>query len=353
MSGKPKVYVAGIGMFTPVGFDAASTAAAVRAGVSGYLESDLLNKKIDPITLARIPEDALPSICEKLSLTDGLTARQVRLLRILTPALNEVMEQYNMQESLPLFFACPEALPNRPAPSGDHFLEFIMTQTDSNLNKPMSRTFATGRAGGLQAINMAFKYFESTGNAFALVGGADTFIDLHWLRTLDNDDRIKADGVRDGFVPGEAAGFLLLANEQGMRILGRQNSVSLSPPGLATESGHRYSEEPYRGDGLAAAFRLAISQGEGSAIQTVFASLNGENFGAKEFGVAQLRNKSAFVSDLKLEHPADCFGDIGAAFAPVMIGLAAIGMQNGYARGPSLVYCAAEQQHRAAMYMSI
>ena len=221
MSDKPKVYVAGVGMITPVGFDAASTAAAVRAGVSGYQETDLLNKKIDSMTIARIPEEALPPLCEKLGLTVGLTARQLRLLRVITPALQEVMEQYPGQEPVPLFFAGPEALPDRPMPLGEHFLDYMLMQSGLNLNKPMSRLFSTGRTGGIQAINMAFKYFESTGNDFALIGGAESFIDLHWLRTLDNDDRIKAEAVRDGFVPGEAAGFLLLTSEKGMAMVGK------------------------------------------------------------------------------------------------------------------------------------
>lgn len=352
MSDKPKVYVAGVGMITPVGFNAASTAAAVRAGVSAYHETDLLNKKIDPIVIASIPEEALPPISEKLAKKDGLTARQLRLLRIISPALSEVMDQYRRPEPLPLFFAGPEALPGRPSPLGANFIDHLLMQTGANLHREMSRLFTTGRVGGMQAIGMAFKYFEATGNTLALVGGAETFIDLHWIRTLDNDDRIKAETVRDGFVPGEASGFLLLASEQGMAMLGQQAIAQLAPPGLAPETGHRYSEEPYRGDGLATAFQMAIAQGDGVEIQTLYASLNGENFGAKELGVAQMRNKAAFKENMKLEHPADCFGDIGAAFAPVMIGIGAIGMRYGHTKGPALVYCAAEQQPRAAIYMS-
>lgn len=352
MSATPKLYIAGMGMITPVGFDTASTAASVRAGISGYRESTLLNKRVDPITIAAVPEEALPPLHEELEYTDGLTARQQRLLRLITPAISEVFESYQHDEPVPLFLAGPEALPGRPAPLGERFIGDVVLQTGANLQQAYSRQFLTGRAGGLQAVDTAFKYIGSTGHHFALVGGADTFIDLHWLRTLDNADRMMADGVRDGFVAGEAAGFLLLATEAGMARLGRQPAIQLTKPGLAPETGHRYSEQPYRGDGLSNAIKLAVAQGVNQPIRTIYASLNGEHFGAKEYSVASIRNKAAFDDAVVTEHPADCFGDIGAAFGPVLLGLAAMGIRQQYKPGPALVYCSSENQPRAAICIS-
>jgi 3-oxoacyl-[acyl-carrier-protein] synthase-1 len=51
------------------------------------------------------------------------------------------------------------------------------------------------------------------------------------------------------------------------------------------------SDETYRGDGLDAAFKQALSEHAGEGIHTIYASMNGENYWAKEFGVAYLRNK--------------------------------------------------------------
>lgn len=353
MSDHPKVYIAGMGMITSIGGSAVTTAAAVRARRKGFRESNVLNKNIEPMKIARVPDDALPPLHEKLEQTDGLTARRLRLLRVITPAIEDTLSHYTKKAPIPLFLAGPEALPGRPAPLGNRFMEYVMMQTGASLDLASSRSFATGRTGGLQAIDMAFKYFASTGNAFVLVGGADTVNDLHGLRTLDNDDRIKAEAVMDGFIPGEAAGFLLLATEQGMTALGQRAGTRLSPPGLADEPGHRYSKEPYHGDGLADAFRLALANVQGQQIKTIYSSLNGEHLGAKELGVAQIRNGDSIAENVKTEHPADGFGDIGAAFGPVLVALAALDLQKGWRPGPALVYCASEQQYRAAVCVNV
>jgi 3-oxoacyl-[acyl-carrier-protein] synthase-1 len=339
-------------MITPVGVNAEMTAAAVRAGVSGYRETDLYSKKFDPLTIASVPDDALPPLSEKLKQEAGLTSRQRRLLRLITPALGEAIGSCAMKGPVPLFLAGPETLPERPTPLGSRFIESLVSQTGANIDPQYCRLFSAGRAAGFQAVDMAFRYFESTESTFALVGGADSFIDLHWLRTMDNAGRVKTDGAMDSFVAGEAAGFLLLATEKGVAASGQRNPVRVYPPGLASEPGHRYSKQPYRGDGLSSAFQLAVANGPGQPIKTVYASLNGENFGAKELSVASIRNRSAFRDDMTTEHPADCFGDIGAAFGPVMLGLAVLGIQKGYSQGPALVYCSSEQQPRAAICLS-
>jgi 3-oxoacyl-[acyl-carrier-protein] synthase-1 len=152
----------------------------------------------------------------------------------------------------------------------------------------------------------------------------------------------------DGFVPGEGAGMLLLATEQAVNTYGLSPIGVISLPGIAVESGHRYSEQPYRGDGLADAFSLALENCPNQIIQTILASLNGENLGAKEYGVAVVRNKEKLAEDFRLEHPADCFGDIGAAFAPVLTGIACIGMLKGYLKGPALVYSSSDIEWRGA-----
>ena len=58
--------------------------------------------------------------------------------------------------------------------------------------------------------------------------------------------------------------------------------------------------------------------------------MNGENYFAKEWGVSYIRNRSRFDADHGMHHPADCFGDTGAACGPLMVGLAALGIARGY-----------------------
>jgi 3-oxoacyl-[acyl-carrier-protein] synthase-1 len=50
-----------------------------------------------------------------------------------------------------------------------------------------------------------------------------------------------------------------------------------------------------------------------------------------------------------MHHPADCFGDAGAAVGPAMIGLAVHGIRARYRNSPSLVYASSDNGERAAI----
>jgi len=84
----------------------------------------------------------------------------------------------------------------------------------------------------------------------------------------------------------------------------------------------------------------------------VFSSMNGENHFAKEWGVSYLRSHERFEEEYRIEHPADCFGDTGAACGPIMIGLALAGFHNEYLNAPALVYASSDHASRAACIVS-
>lgn len=342
MSDKPKVYVAGVGMITSVGANAEMTSAAVNAGISGYQETNYYNKNLDPMRMAMVPDDALPPIKDELKSMLGIPSSQLRMLQLATPAFQEMILAYSGSNPLALFLSCSEALPHRPTLINKDFIKLLELQTGITLDQKNSRLIMTGRAGGIQIVEMAFKYFDVTGADFVIIGGIDTCHDLYHLGTLDMDDRVLATNIMDGFVPGEAAGFILLMSEKAAGKMGNTNLPTVYQPGIGCENGHRYSQETYTGDGLAEAFQLALINASTKPITSVYASLNGENFGAKEYGVAIVRNQIHFKDDLEIVHPADCFGDIGAAFGPVLIGL------NG-THDNRLIYCSSEGQYRAAV----
>jgi 3-oxoacyl-[acyl-carrier-protein] synthase-1 len=351
MSDKPdKAYVLGLGMITAVGANAEMTVASVKAGISRYQESDIFNKDYELMMLSLVPEEAIPPLSEKLAAVKDITARQKRMIRLSDSAINEAFVSYTRKEPVPLFLAMPETLPEHPAIENGKFIDYLIAQTGLNIDQKNSRVFSTGRAGGILAIDTAFKYFAATGFDYALVGGVDSYMDLSVLTRLDKENRIKADGIMDGFVPGEAAGFLLLVSERVLMSLPDKPLATIYMPGISNEPGHRYSDEPYLGNGLAAAFNLAFNNADKKNANIIYASLNGENFGAKELGVAVTRNNSVVDEDYKLEHPADCFGDIGAAFGPVLVGLASRNCANH--SKASLVYCSSDTGYRGAILVS-
>jgi len=345
MSAQTQMYIAAADMLTPVGSDAKTSVAAVVAGISRYQVSNYYNKNMDAMTLALVPEDALPALNKKIDSSFGITMRQKRLIQLATNPIIQIIESFPTLEKVALFLAGPEAIPDCAAPLGNDIFEKLNTQLEKDLFRPQSKVINTGRAGGIEVIDMAFKYLEQSGEHFVMVGGVDTYKDPYLLGTLDRDERVLARNIGDGFVPAEGAGFLLLVSDKIVHKLDNKPLAELYRPGLGKESGHRYSTEAYQGEGLNTAFNMAIENAQGRLVKSIYASLNGENFGAKELAVASMRSAPAVNADTQVHHPADCFGDIGAAFAPVMLALAA--NQNEKA---SLIYCSSENESRAAIY---
>jgi len=344
------IVVVGIGMVTPLGPDLAQSAANIRAGLSAFEESSIMDRAFDPFVLATFPDDDLPPLDKELEKEQRLTYRESRLLRLAQLALAQIMEQASgLQDGFPLYVGLPElqtSIPIDPAA----FLKRLGLQCQLRLDPQRCQAATDGRAGGLSAVHRAMVSIKQGTERLVMAGGVDTFKDLYILGTLDMEKRINSPQTMDGFTPGEGAAFLALttesyAREKGYSVLGR-----ISGSAIDNEPGHMYSKEPYKGEGLARAVQAALAQRNGTSakVATVFSSMNGENHFAKEWGVAYIRNTDSIESAFRIEHPADCIGDTGAAAGPIMVGLAMRGMTKQYLTGPALVYASSDRALRAA-----
>jgi 3-oxoacyl-[acyl-carrier-protein] synthase I len=342
------VVVVGTGMVSAVGLSAPEVAASVRSGTAIFNETAIMDKRFEPFVLAEVPEDGLPPLHGDLE-GRGLTSREARMLRLAEPALRECLAALPPRAALPpLILALPETETTRPL-DDERVLDVLAVQVDGFQRKSAEAMFR-GRAGGLRAVARAVDWLNA-GAPFVVAGGVDTFRDLYVLGTLDMEGRVKASASLDGFIPGEGAGFLLLASRTGAAAAGLTPLAALSGFALGTESGHLYSDQPYRGDGLSAALATALANGAGP-VQEVYSSMNGESHWAKEWGVAFLRARDRFREDHGMHHPADCHGDTGAAAGPLMIALAALGIRDGYRATPTLVYTSSDRGERAAIIVS-
>jgi 3-oxoacyl-[acyl-carrier-protein] synthase I len=248
--------------------------------------------------------------------------------------------------------ALPAAETTRPL-DGATLLARLAQQLGGAFDPRSSDASDRGRAGGLAAIERAAMVLRAGRAPFMLAGGVDTYRDLYVLGTLDQEQRVKSAAHLDGFIPGEGAGILLLATRGTAAKAGLPPLAVLSPAAVAMEDGHLYSEQPYRGNGLAAALAGLFDSGVvKEPVRDVYSSMNGESHWAKEWGVGFLRNRAAFLPDHGMHHPADCFGDTGAASGPLMVGLAALGVRGGYRGSPCLVYGSSDDGPRAALAVS-
>ena len=136
----PDAWICSMGMVTAVGGCAAQTAASVRAGVSGFVESAIFDKHFRPMTLALVPDEALPPLASSLE-SEKLTMRQARMLRLALPALQEALSAVSVEQPLRLFLALPAEVPERPTSDSKAFLESLQTQCDVALDLGGSQVF--------------------------------------------------------------------------------------------------------------------------------------------------------------------------------------------------------------------
>ena len=343
--------IVGTGAVCAIGGGVQQISAAVRTGISGMAASSVHDRFFEPIKMALVPEDALVALqpaIEKLP----LTSRQRRMLRLATPALQEAVAELADLRQVPLFLGLPEAHPKRPAPVDAAFLQHLQTQTGLSFEAKSSQVFPNGRAAGLLALEAAMRCLTERRAEHVVVGSADTHLDLALLAELDAEQRLLGERVMDGFVPGEGAAFVLL-HAPAKPGRGGPAAIAVLSAASAQDAGHRYGDQPAKGEGLANALESMLEglKTPPDLVRTTFAGINGESFGAKAWGVARLRHAALFDPDADIAHPADCFGDPGAAAGMLLLALAADMLDNEHKPGPALVWAASDGPATACAYL--
>lgn len=349
-----KLYIAGMGMITSVGANTAMTTASINAGISAYNETKYENENGQPLTMALISNDIFHFIEEEtgLRLDQGrrYNARHDRMTTMAAIAIQEAIASLETDNAVPLIMAQPEYRFDQTNLSS--LTENLTTVASPWVNSELCRSLYSGRAGGIEAINIVFDYLYDSHHDYFIVGASDSYLDDGRLRELDQAARLLHLNASNGFAPGEGAGYLVLTRNPALALVNEGNIVVLSQPGIAEEQGHLTSEQPYRGDGLDQAFKKALTAHQQNDISTIFCSLNGEHHWAKELGVAQMRNKQAFTEQVTVNHPAEYFGDLGAATAPVLIGLAAENLWSNQQEHKQLVYSSSDSAKRGAIVLT-
>lgn len=342
----PKLYIAGMGMITPLGPNVQTTVAAVNAGISAYSLSEYQTEAGEPITMARVPNQVFERVqCEFPEEGDVFNYRHERMIRMAIIAVRECLPQHDTEDAIPLLLAMPEM------PISEEDLTPIVPALGHNLapwvKRSHIRRFSLGRSAGLEAINFAFDYLMDQRQDYVLIVGVDSFDDDAVINQYK--DRLLSLGSADAFAPGEGACTLLLTRHLELADKRDGVAIALHKPGMADEEGHLFSDKPYRGDGLDKAFKLALKDQPPQSIHTIYSSMNGESYWAKEYGVAYLRSKEKFNDNVKIEHPADCYGDLGAATATALITVAAEKLRKTKHAPKTLVSCSSDKAMRGAL----
>ena len=346
----PALYLAGLGMITPLGANARMTAAMVKVGLSAYQSSDYATQPGDqPITMARVPRAVFDARQTQIDPGRYQSAQYDRIVIMAILALREALAGHSIQKPVPLILAMPEEHAQAPYPPNDLLIRNLVAQQDLPLNPHMVRYVDSGRAAGIEGLALAQHLLAQQKADFVLIGGADSYWDASRVAALDSQARVLAPGRQDGFAPGEGAGFLLLTGHADKARVRDGYAVALRQPASGEEPGHLYSDEPYRAEGLDRVFKKVLQDYTGDGIKAIYSSMNGERYWGKEYGVAFLRNSMHFHDPVDVEHPAEGFGDLGAATAPVLIALAAEDLWKRPGPATHLVYSSSDGPMRAAV----
>lgn len=328
------VAILGAGMVTGVGFDAASSCAAMRVGVTGFVETRFLFAG-EWLIGCPVPFE------------EGWRGRE-KHLQMLAPALAECLAAAGGVPSREIpVFACV-AEPDRPGRLDD-LDETLLRESSERLGAPFHRdsaVIASGRTAGAQALDRA-RRAVAAGRPCAIVAGVDSYLVGQTLADFDKRRRLLTEDNSDGFVPGEAGAAVLVGPASPAP---RAPELQLLGLGFAHERAHVESGDPLRGDGLAQAFRAALADArlDWSRLDYQIAALSGEQYGFKEAALAASRTIRPVKHGFDLWHPSDCIGEVGAAIVPCMLGVALAAARKAYAPGLGVLCHAGDDDGRRA-----
>lgn len=336
----PEVLVA-IGLSTPLGAGASPSIAAIRAGMTRFAETEVTGCDGEPVRASRLGELA-PALSR--------TARMIEHARVALADLAGRLAAARASR-IGLYLGLPEARSGAPF-DARALVDAIQRSAAGKLELVGVRE--SGRAAFFEALAAALADLRGGRAALALVGAVDSMCDPDTLRQISAAGLLLCEQNRDGRIPGEAAGFVLLARP-GVATSGG-SFATIVGAALGVEQVPFASPSPTLSEGLTEVFRALRTDPLAGArrVGLVAACQPGESFWGTEFMRACLRNTALMPEPLAVLRAGDSLGDAGAGAAPVMLAAAIARMRRHAAVGSrrALVYGCADGGRVGALVVS-
>ncbi len=335
------VHIIALAARTPVGLTPETAAAAIRAGISRIEEHPSIVDSVgDPLCMACVP---------------GLDPNLLGWQRILTLGqlamrqLGDRLAPTNIARGgrMSVLLGLPEL---RPGWSAQHA---AATLAEISPTFPVEEV-ARGHAAALEGLRVGYERIRAGMLDWCVVGGVDSYLDVDTLGWLSKHRQLETRQTRASFVPGEAAGFLVLAADDVVRRLGLPSLAVVLGASSAQEHALIKTEDINVGRGLAAAVTGACETVTRAKdwVHEVYCDINGERYRSEEWGMALLRMREIPFDGTTYHLPVSSWGDIGAASGALFVILAARAWSRGYARGPlALAWAGSESGLRAAVVL--
>jgi 3-oxoacyl-[acyl-carrier-protein] synthase-1 len=261
------------------------------------------------------------------------------------------LPRHERQAPISLLINLPAPRPGMPANLGHRIGAMVNEQFPGVFDRV--GVAQLGHAGAFVGLRSALFILQEQPHRICVVAGADSYIEPDLLEWLERTDQLHSAGERNnawGFIPGEGAGALLLAVPEALNRLELVPAGRVRSIGVGRETELIGTGTVCLGHGLTEAVRDALGAlRAGERVTDVYCDMNGEPYRADEYAFLVSRTREHFVAASEFVSPADCWGDVGAASAPLLIALACIAGTKDYAKGnPALVWASSVTGERGA-----
>lgn len=365
--GRPRARIAlsGLGMVSSLGPDAVCGCAAARAGlvrttpVQEHLAFDPSSGAPEPILAHAVP-----------ALTRGFRGFG-RLVRLAVPAFAALVQDARLRAAELSDTAVIVVLP-----SGFHLgvaeaLDALAAERDDDVEPLLSdlprevaneglraacrarlvaKMLAACEGGAPRHRVLLFEDQAGLGTALLLaidlltrgeaarciVGGVDSYVDPDHLAAAEALDTLKTPSNPVGFMPGEAAAFVLVEPLERAKLAERPVLATIDGIAHRGDAPHQFARNPAHGCVLADVVAHADGSTEalGRACGLVVGGCNGTEWNALQWGHA-LPRLSPTLRDAPHWHPVASFGEAGAATGFLGLSMAARAHAAGHAPGPA------------------
>ncbi len=283
-----------------------------------------------------------------------------RFISLAKPALEECLEPFAASglpiNQIPLLVGIPKQRDGLDINQLKTLFQEAVQKLESQYRTLFNiEYYPNDHGSGMLALEAAKRKLEREETIFCLVGGMESYLEPSTIKWLEKKGRLKCKNNQNGFTPGEAAGFCLLttldtAQYHQLPLLAEIMAVANKTETKSVEKG-----EICLGEGLTQAMKQVLSLlDEEEQIAQIYCDMNSQRHRVDEYGYSVLHLGKHFLNPNDITAPANLWGDLGAASAPLLLSLVTESSRKGHAKGLyNLVYTSSPEKERGVALLKL
>lgn len=341
------------GAITPLGFDLANSAAAIRAGLNRFQPiADSVVFDADDLDAKLIGSPA-PIV------TQGFV-QQARWLRMIETAFEDFLEQLQINniaidwQQLPIILVLPNVVNTFMWPEesvADLLQENVIKKLAKHFNLPLfmppNGYFMEGASGSARAIAAIARTLANSHYQRMVVIAVDSLLEPMILSQLDDAGRLKDNQNPSGLMPAEAATVSLFESSSNTVNTSQAHIVNAVHIPYLLDRENEDDQQPNpvidHSKQLAQAIFQTLAPLQGQRFDgDIYIDINGEYWRSELWGNTLYHLKASSLIDIdscREQSPANCTGDTGAASGLLATSLAVRSFARHYNHSQYTLIC--------------